>query len=147
MLTCRPRHRREVIDRRGRRSRAGAVAQHRLAVRDEHPLDVEPRQRDQRRQEALLVPGAATLAVAMPRPYAQLPVDLEHGVAEGQGTVRWQLERDLGAPRSPDRVHAHAAFERLAAAQRAEGGAVVEPRSIETTRRATCRSPGTAPRP
>jgi len=55
-----------------RREFAGAVAQHWVAVRDEHPLHVEPCQRLQRWQEALLVPGAATLAV-----------DLEHGVAEG----------------------------------------------------------------
>ena len=51
---------------------SGSVAQHWVAVRDEHPLHVEPCQRLQRWQEALLVPGAATLAV-----------DLEHGVAEG----------------------------------------------------------------
>ena len=96
-------------------------------MRDENPLDVEPRQRDQGGQEALLVPGAATLAVAVPRPHAQLPVDFEHGVAEGQGAVRRQLERDLGAPRPADRVRAHAAVKRLAAAQRPEGGAIVEP--------------------
>src|SRR5207302_2720787 len=68
------------------------------------------------------------LELAVPRPHAQRPVDPEHGVAEGQGSVRWQLERDLGAPRPPDRVRAHAAVERLATAQRPEGGAVVEPR-------------------
>src|SRR5439155_25956971 len=81
----------------------------------------------QARQEALLIPDAATLAVAVPRPDAQFPVDLEHCVAEGQSAVRRQLERDLGAPRPSDRVRAHAAVERLAAAQRPEGGAIVEP--------------------
>src|SRR5207248_5998358 len=69
-----------------------------------------------------------TLELAMSRPDAQLPVDLEHGVTEGEGAVRRQLERDLGAARLPDRVRAHAAPERLAPAQRPEGGAVVEPR-------------------
>src|SRR5439155_21806373 len=47
---------------------------------------------------------------------------------KARGAVRRQLERDLGAPRPPDRVRAHAAVERLAAAQGPEGGAVVEPR-------------------
>jgi hypothetical protein len=51
----------------GGRLFAGTVAQHRLAARDEHPLDVKPRQRVQRRQEALLVPGAARPELALPR--------------------------------------------------------------------------------
>jgi hypothetical protein len=42
----------------------------------------------------------------------------EHGVAERQRAVRRQLERDLGPPRPSDRVRAHTALERLAAAER-----------------------------
>ena len=98
----------------GSRPGAGAVAQHWLAVRDQHSLDVEPCQRLQRRPEALLVPRATTLTHRGAS--AKLAANLEHGVAEGRGAVRRQLERNLGAPRSPDRVRAHATVERLAAA-------------------------------